>query len=80
MTMFKSIKKFFGKCLAVAGAVGTAVAVVAGNAHATAPSSLANALTVSIDNTVIWAAMAAILAIVAGIVAFKYVKHMFGGR
>jgi hypothetical protein len=75
--MFKRIKKYCSKVLGLG--VG-AVLVGAGSAHATAPSSLANALTVSIDNTVIWAAMAAVLAIVAGIVAFKYVKHMFGGR
>ncbi len=76
MAKIWNCRKYFGKCAAVAGAAGIAVAVGAGNALATAPASLSEALTVEIDQTVVWAAMAAMMLIVGGIAAYRFVKGM----
>ena len=67
--MFKKISLSFLSLL-------TLMQVFAGNVFATAPASLAEACSVSIDETVVWTAMAAVLAIVGGIVAYKYVRRL----
>lgn len=47
------------------------------SAFATAPTSLADALEVTIDNTAIWTSMAIVMSVVAMFFVFRRVKGIF---
>ena len=76
----KVVKKHGGKVVAaVCGAV-TVGQLIVGKAYATAPATLADALAVSIDEAIVWTAMAVMIGIIGGIAAYYFVKRLIGSR
>jgi len=74
------VKKHGGKVVAaVCGAV-TAGQLLISKAYATAPASLADALAVEIDQSIVWTAMSVMIGIIGGIAAYYFVKRLMGSR
>lgn len=76
--MRKVYLKYRNKVVAVVSSAVVGITVIAGTAQAGAPS-LADSLEVTIEPGPVYAAMAAMILIIGGIAAYKFVKSMLRG-
>lgn len=76
--MRKVYLKYRNKVVAVVSSAVVGITALAGSAHAAGPT-LADSLVVTIEPGPVYAAMAAMILIIGGIAAYRFVKSMLRG-